>query len=533
MARFDDTSVLGGKGPPKDPTPTLTSRVDEMMKAFEEVNTYYIEKIADQIKIIGEMNASSISRLRIMAQMNENIAEIKKRLRRAASITSAQLDKILQTAYEDYDQSPSLKRAMDETPLSEDAKERLDQLAKTISRQTQGTMQNLSNTSLSWQNYRRYVDQAILAVTSGLGSYTEMTRRTVRELGYNGLQVQYSSGYHRRMDSAIRANVISAANQLAQQGSDIVAEDLGMNAKELTAHKAPAPDHAPVQGRVLLNAEFEKMQSGEGFEDIDGHKYEGFKRPIGEWNCMHMAMGFDTRYSRRKYTDEELKKIQEDNEKGCIVNGKHYTTYEANQRMRQIETEIRRQKGVGVAAEKASDEQLREEAQKKIDRLGENYLEFSKESGLKPKWDRLEVNGFKRVDVLDPEAKTLLNDAHSRDIPLSKRAAQSIIDVKKRNGTKGVLTLKPERKNLSEYDFDSKHINTERSHEVSKAEAQSFVDNAVFKLSRWNDKSQNFYSKEGAAYLREDLKSVRTSFKADEFDAETAELLKEVLKHVH
>lgn len=396
MARFDDINTLGGNGPPKDNNPLLTSRVDELMKVFEDVNTLYIEKIAEQIQIIGEMNASSINRLMIMAQMNHNIAEIKARLQKAIEYTNERMDKIMQTAYQEVQENPNFKRVLDETPLSETAENRLDQLAKSISRQTQGTMRNISNTTVVWQNYRRYIDQAILAVTSGLGSYNELTRWAVKELGYNGMQVQYASGYHRRLDSAVRANIISAANQVAQQGSDIVKEDLGMNAVELTAHQAPAPDHAPVQGRVFLNAEFAKMQNGEDFEDVDKHKYSGFERKIGEWNCMHMAMGFDTRYSVRKWTDAELKKILEDNQKGCTVNGKHYTMYQANQRMRQIETEVRRQKDVAVAAERAGNESLQEQAQSKIDKLGERYLEFSKQSGLKPKWDRMNVEGFKK-----------------------------------------------------------------------------------------------------------------------------------------
>lgn len=469
MADFDKTETLGGNSPPKDNNPSLTAEVDKLLQVFQEVNELYIKKIAEQIKVIGEMNASSINRMMIMAQMNENIAQIEQAIRRFLRYSATKMEKIMQTAFDEVAQNPNFKRAITHEPLSDEAKKRIEQLTKSIARQTNGTMRNLCNTTALNQRYMHFVDRAVLAVISGMGSYTEVMRDTIRELGSNGMQIHYASGYHRRLDSALRANIISAANQVAQQGSDIVSEDLGMNAKELTAHKAPAPDHAPVQGRVFLNAEFEKMQSGEGFEGIDGHKYEGFQRPIGEWNCMHTAMGFDTRYSKRKYTDEELKKILIENSKGCTVNGKKYTTYQANQRMRQIETEIRRQKGVGLAAEKAGDIELQKEAQRKIDRLGADYLQFSKESGLSPKWDRLEVNGFKKYK----------GNLETKDNPVLEALKDGKINLKLKKG-----------------DFD-KHSEKSKGYvdgksplTVSEGEAQELID-------KYHGTGQPTYTNEG------------------------------------
>ncbi len=91
---------------------------------------------------------------------------------------------------------------------------------------------------------------------------------------------------------------------------------------------------------MFLIAEFEKLQNQQPFEDVDGNQYEAIRRPIGEWNCMHIAMAFSTKYSKRQYTDAQLKKWADDNEKGCMIGGKHYTTYEAAQLMRQIETQV-------------------------------------------------------------------------------------------------------------------------------------------------------------------------------------------------
>lgn len=42
----------------------LNKAIDYMMKRFEEVNTFFIEKVAEQIMAIGELNPTSINRIR-------------------------------------------------------------------------------------------------------------------------------------------------------------------------------------------------------------------------------------------------------------------------------------------------------------------------------------------------------------------------------------------------------------------------------------------------------------------------------------
>lgn len=209
------------------------------------------------------------------------------------------------------------------------------------------------------------------------------------------MQIQYPSGYHRRLDTAVRQNVVDGAKQITQEASKMVGEALGYNAIELSAHLASAPDHEPVQGRVFLLEQFERMQAGEDFTDADGNHYIGFRRPIGEWNCMHLVRSFDTEYSNRRYTNAQLQKWADDNKKGCEINGKHYSLYDARQRLRQIETAIRREKDAAIAAQAAGDDVLRQQCQQRIDKLYAAYRQAAKASGFKPRYDRARVDGFR------------------------------------------------------------------------------------------------------------------------------------------
>ena len=140
------------------------------------------------------------------------------------------------------------------------------------------------------------------------------------------------------------------------------------------------------------------MQTGQDFTDIDGHHYKGFRRPIREWNCSHMASPFNTKTGKRKFSDETLEAYRKENHDGCEIDGKHYTTYEASQLMRQLETEIRRQKDIRYAAQKAGDEELAKTALAKMRKVSDQYTSVAKAAGLKERRERTTITvGDKQI----------------------------------------------------------------------------------------------------------------------------------------
>lgn len=214
------------------------------------------------------------------------------------------------------------------------------------------------------------------------------------------MQVQYASGYHRRLDTAARQNIIDGACQIAQHSADEIGKALGYDAVELSAHLNSAPDHEPVQGHVFLLAEYAKMQAGMACVDVDGHHFAGFKRPIGEWNCGHFAAPFSTEYSVRKYSDHQLAAWITSNHAGVTIGSKEgLTLYQCSQMMRKIETDTRRWKDVAIAARAAGDDDLRREAQQHINALSARYNLIAKQSGLSQRRDRMAVDGFKAIKV--------------------------------------------------------------------------------------------------------------------------------------
>ncbi len=373
--------------------------VDRVVQNFEEVNRYFIVKIAEQIRMIGELNATSINRITMMTEWGADITDITQRLAAAADISIQQTMAVYQRVLDDVCSDPRFAQALKHTkPTARDA-EKLNRYVQAVSRQTAGRITNLSNTTIATQSYRDAVDKAVFAVSSGMTDYKSATRHIIQEVGYSGLQVKYPGGYKRRLDTAVRQNITDGARQIAQHSSDMMGEALRYDAFEISAHEMSAPDHEPIQGRVFLKEEFYKLQNGLPFTDINGRQYDAVRRSIAEWNCRHIAMSFSTKYSKRKWSDAQLDKWAADNAAGCTIDGRHYTTYGASQLMRIIETKVRREKDVAVAAKAAGDDVLRQQCQMRINTLMKRYDAVAKTSGLRPRRERTVVQGFRAVRV--------------------------------------------------------------------------------------------------------------------------------------
>ena len=208
----------------------LEAAIKLITDRLAEVNQLTIKKIAAQLAKIGQLNATSINRIIIMTDMGLDIAEINRALSDATNMNIRDINMIYQAALTDTYTDPRFRAAISKTPLTGAQNDRLTMLARNVSTQTAAAMINYSNTTAISAPYRQAVDRAILAVSAGHESYTEAKRAIIQELGRNGLQVQYESGYHRRLDSAVRQNIIDGVKQINQNASLAMGEALGFDA---------------------------------------------------------------------------------------------------------------------------------------------------------------------------------------------------------------------------------------------------------------------------------------------------------------
>ena len=374
----------------------IAEAMDLIDSRYHAVIVKYLQKIGQTIKQIGHLNQSSVNLLVQLHRMGVDTQTITKELQKVTRLTVKDIKKLYQKAAQEAHTDARFAYVQKGV---EPSNERWLALVEDIWKQTAGTMVNLSNTTAVSQLYREAVDDAVQAVSMGATDYNAAIRDTVKRIGKAGLQVKYESGYHRRLDTAVRQNVLDGVRQVQQQAQKLIGEEIGADGVDISAHPNSAPDHEPVQGHRFDLRNFKLMQNGQPFEDVDGKRYEAFERPITEWNCRHVVFYILLGVSRRMYTGEQLEEWKKQNRKGCSIGGKHYTNYEATQLMRKIETEIRKQKDTAILAKECGDSTLRRECQAEITRLTAQYSDVAKAAGLRRRMEKTRVEGFRPVEI--------------------------------------------------------------------------------------------------------------------------------------
>ena len=403
---------------------------ERLVNRIEETNAKVLTKIGEAIKQISTLNPSQAYQLSQILKYGGSYEEIAKELAKVSGKNVQDIYKIFDEVAKNNKQFAKefyKYRGIDYIPYKDDIA--LQNQVRSIASITAGTYMNIANTSAVGlvlggdfvplqQAYTGLIDKAIVSVMQGKETFYTSMRDILKELGSNGL-VQYQSGRTRRLDSAVRMNMLDGIRQLNKETTLRFGEEYNADGVEISVHSNPAPDHADIQGRQFSKDEFEKLEAGDTAKDIKGNIYDGSdKRQIGEYNCYHKIFNIVLGVSKPEYTDEQLEKIKEDNEKGFEYEGKHYTNYEGTQIQRRIETEIRRQKDTQILAKASGDMELVGESQRKITILTHKYNDLCKASGLKPKKQRMTVSGYVRTKVnninyiKDNDALKILENNH-------------------------------------------------------------------------------------------------------------------------
>ena len=165
-----------------------------------------------------------------------------------------------------------------------------------------------------------------------------------------------------------------------------VGRDFGANGVEISAHSPCAEDHLSIQGKQFSNAEFKKLNAS-------------LERPIGEYNCRHFVFSIVLGVNQPSYSNKMLNQMNRESQSIVEYEGKKYTSYEATQVQRKLETAIRKEKDRQIIARASGDKDGVGIAQSNISTLTSKYNDFSKNAGLDTYKNRLSVSGYHRVSV--------------------------------------------------------------------------------------------------------------------------------------
>lgn len=400
----------------------IDNLIQPIIDRQEALNVFVIDLIAKRVKEIGYLLPSDIYKLERLLKTGSDVRKINAEIARITGLQETDIKKLIRkVALDAYlDTKPFFDyRFKSFIPFEQNTQ--LQRVVKAIQIQTLGTYVNLSKaqafmirdlanpqilipTSIS-NTYQSIIDEAVQASQSAVLDYNTAMRRSMKQLVDSGIRyVKYNpeSGktYSQRLDTAVRRNVLDGVRAINQGVQDEVGKQFGADGKEITVHANPAPDHAPIQGHQFTNAEYNKLQNAEPFQDVNGNKFDVIDRAIGTLNCRHFTYSIIIGVMKPNYTTEQLKEILNKNKKGyTLKNGKHLTMYECTQKQRRMETDIRRYKELQMAYQNSGNLEEAKKARIMIIKKTNQYKAFTNACGLQLKSRNLTVSGYKKISI--------------------------------------------------------------------------------------------------------------------------------------
>ena len=350
------------------------SQIDALIEMFQarmqKVADEYLKRMGQQVREIGEIIPRDQTRLVQLKKLDANIAYIQREIAYAADASIEDVARIFEAIAEE---NARFAEAYFGPGVST---ETLMQSVRAQFEVTAGEMANLSRTTVVSSIYRNVIDRGIQAAQAGVEDYRSAMRRALREASAEGLRVKYASGLTRRLDSAVRMNVLDGIHALNQANMDAIGSAFGADGVEISAHPMCAEDHLPYQGKQYSNAAFAELQ-------------DSLPRPIGMWNCRHIAYPILLGISPPAHSAQELEEYRRGSTEQIEIDGATHSRYEWTQVQRAIETAVRYKQDEITLAKAAGDDVLVRDARRKIRELDSYYSKISEAAGTPKRRERM------------------------------------------------------------------------------------------------------------------------------------------------
>lgn len=388
--------------------------VERLVKRIQDTNVRILKDIGESINKVGTLTPAKANQLANILKYGGDYDKIVKELYKVTKLNVKEIDQIFkEVAKSDYRFAKQFYdyRKIKYVPFDEN--NALQQQIKIVEKATIEKYLNISHSTMIGYNiklkngnvvfktikeaYHELIDEMVLSVGQGKETFQQVLRNAIESIGESGLRVVYPSTYigkdengnevikhhTRRLDSAIRMNINDGINELHNRTQDILGKQFRADGVEITAHINPAKDHQDLQGHMFTFEEYEKLNNKEEARTYDGKVIKANKnrRPVSTMNCRHYEYKVVLGVQKQKYSDEELQKILDANEKGFFYEGKHYTNYEGTQLQRKLELKIRQERDKMAIAEENNDEDLKnivEESKSKIKMYNKKRMELQK-----------------------------------------------------------------------------------------------------------------------------------------------------------
>ena len=223
------------------------------------------------------------------------------------------------------------------------------------------------------QQFVQQANAAYMQVVSGAFDYDRAMKSACDTLAEQGVgSVYYRNGrpVHLSIEAAVRMNVLTGVNQTASAATMDDCEALGCDLVETSAHIGARPSHEAWQGKIFsLSGTSEKYPpfSVCGLGTIDG---------ICGINCRHSYYPY-FEGTERHYTTDDLDEMAKQT---VTYDGKEMTRYDAEEKLRSMERNVRKYKRRAIVQDAAGIDNTA--ARAKIGEWQQRARDFTKQTGI-------------------------------------------------------------------------------------------------------------------------------------------------------
>ena len=382
---------------------------DEIVEIYAQLEADILQDMARRIARLGKVTEST----KWQAQLLAETGALKKNVNRYIKKYDPAIQKEIKAIYNDA----LIKNARADNRIFNEALGHgvSDINAQVMLASIQKTHSDLSRLTITTaytteQQFVQQANAAYMQVVTGAVDYDSVMKTACNNLARDGITgVQYRNGQPVRLgiENAVRMNIITGVNQTASAMTMSNCEELGCDLVETTAHIGARPSHEDWQGQIFsISGNNKKYRpfSVCGLGTIDG---------ICGINCKHSYYpyfeGLEKHYTQQDLDDMENVTVQYD--------GKTYTRYDAEEKLRYMERNVRKYKRQALTQEAAGLDNTA--ARAKIGEWQAKIKDFTQETKL----ERDRVREF--IGTADGKQPRALNPS-SVDYQKNAKAAHEI-----------------------------------------------------------------------------------------------------------
>jgi hypothetical protein len=410
-------------------TPTeIEALPSAMEQLYRSLQLNIMSDLTGRLKANGEEITSAADwQINRLYELGVSKDEINSLIQSTLDVSDDEIDRIYDEVVKSgYARNEELYTSKGKEYIPYAENKQLQQLVKAVKNQTKSEYRNITGSlgfavrnadnTLSFTPladfYQRTLDNGLMQIASGAVDYNTVLKKAVKAMTDSALRtVDYASGWSNRVDVAARRALMTGFNQVVAKVNEDNAEQLGTEYFEVSYHRGARPTHQVWQGRVYSKKELETVC---GLGTVTG---------LCGANCYHSYSPFIKGIDTPTYSDEELDRMNEEENTPKEYNGKTYTAYEAQQRQRQLETAMRadRQK-IELLTQGGADDDTITGAKVRYFQRQDEYVKFSKAMNLPQQWERVTVNGKNALGSKLPKKAESVNKITAESVAKSGKS---------------------------------------------------------------------------------------------------------------